>query len=153
MKKTFTILILAFVALSVLMIFIGKTDKNVSDENLNAADTDLPSKAQLALYYFHGDVRCQTCLALENFAKLTVDSLYNDKVESEDLIFQTVNYDLEQSKNLVDQLGITYQALVIVDYRVEPPTVVNLEKIWDYSSDQAAYSAYVKENLDQFLIN
>lgn len=45
----------------------------------------------IEVIYFHGNMRCITCKAIEKYARETVDSIFPDEKESGRVIFRTVN--------------------------------------------------------------
>jgi hypothetical protein len=48
---------------------------------------------QVIAYYFHGTVRCETCLNIEKQAHELVMSRFAAELASERLVFKPVNYD------------------------------------------------------------
>ena len=63
----------------------------------------------VAVYYFHHERRCATCLAVEKVAKEAVREFYGDSVP-----FMVVNLDVEKGKKTADKLGVEMQALIVV---------------------------------------
>ncbi len=48
---------------------------------------------QVIAYYFHGTVRCETCLRIEKEARDFISKRFVADLASERLVFKTVNYD------------------------------------------------------------
>ena len=70
--------------LSMLPLFIGLLLSACSSSNNDRAeDKSGISDNRVEVIYFHGNMRCLTCKAIEKFAKETVDSMYPDEVKME----------------------------------------------------------------------
>ena len=62
------------------------------------------------VYYFHGSQRCKTCIAVEKAARESVATLYG---EQEQVRFVEVPTDDAANKRLVEQYGVTWNALIV----------------------------------------
>ena len=69
---------------------------------------------KVEIYYFHFTRRCNTCVSVEENAKLAVESLYADKVKTGEYSFKGLNLDDASSKALAEKLSVGGQALLIV---------------------------------------
>lgn len=70
--------------------------------------------AEVGVYYFHFERRCNTCISVENNSKKAVEDLYPDQVKSGEYFFQSVNLDEESGKEIGDKMDIKMQTLVVV---------------------------------------
>ncbi|MDP4208236.1 MAG: nitrophenyl compound nitroreductase subunit ArsF family protein [Bacteroidota bacterium] len=70
--------------------------------------------AKVEVYYFHFTQRCTTCHAVEDNAKLAVESLYADKVKKDEYTFKGLNLDDASSKEIAKKLGVGGQTLLVV---------------------------------------
>ncbi len=62
------------------------------------------------IYYFHGKQRCKTCIAVQNFTMETVKQIYGD---NQMVQFREVLTDDAGNKALVEQYGVTWNALIV----------------------------------------
>jgi uncharacterized lipoprotein NlpE involved in copper resistance len=93
--------------------FIGCKNKTEQKEA-----TELKEKITVA--YFHGERRCETCIAVGNIAKLTVEENYKD---NKDVAFKDINIDLDENEALAEKYEIAGSALlIIVDGKAEDIT-------------------------------
>ncbi|HDR88205.1 MAG TPA: hypothetical protein ENN63_01070 [Bacteroidetes bacterium] len=74
-----------------------------------SAIPDSRAEKKAEVYYFHFTHRCITCKTLEKEAKEAVEELYGDQV-----FFSAYNLEEEAGKKKGDELGVSYQALLIV---------------------------------------
>jgi thioredoxin 1 len=68
----------------------------------NAAPAGHPAAAkaanQVVAYYFHGTVRCETCLKIERLALETLQQRFASELAASRLVFMSVNYDQPEKK-------------------------------------------------------
>lgn len=72
------------------------------------------SESKIEVYYFHFTRRCLTCNAVESEAKKAIETLYPKQVKAKTITFQSINLDLESSKEISKKLKTSEQALLIV---------------------------------------
>ena len=74
---------------------------------LSSAQTGNQAKVQA--YYFHNQVRCETCRTVESEAKLNLKELYGDKVS-----FQALNLEDKAAQEIAKKLKVSGQTLLVV---------------------------------------
>lgn len=62
------------------------------------------------VYYFHGNQRCKTCLAIEDVAKSTIADTYKDNANVK---FIEINIDKDENKDIVEKYEIAFSSLLI----------------------------------------
>ena len=122
-----------------------KTEGNVPDP----ADA---RRAGTVVYYFHGTMRCPTCLKMERYAREAVQEALGAEIDAGLVEWESVNYDESANEHFVREYGLSASALVVVspDER-STPDWRNLERIWDLANDEAAFKAYVVEAVNAML--
>jgi len=75
---------------------------SVFGQNVQISDKN----TKLLIYYFHVTHRCNTCIKIENTTKKILDTYYSKELKKGIIIFQSINCELPENKNLVDK----YQA-------------------------------------------
>ncbi len=86
---------------------------NAQDSQVQSGNQEMKT-AELGVYYFHFERRCNTCINVETNSKKAVEELYPEQVKSGEYFFQSVNLDEKSGKETGDELGIGMQALVVV---------------------------------------
>jgi hypothetical protein len=76
------------------------------------AATNTPNQ-QVIAYYFHGTVRCETCLKIEKQAKEAIERRFQTELDAQRLVFKPLNY--EQPENAHFQQ----------DYKLPCPSLAN----------------------------
>lgn len=70
--------------------------------------TDTQKSGEVKAYYFHGNVRCVTCEAVEKVSKEAIAEYYGNKVT-----FESINREEAKNKALVKKFKVSGTALII----------------------------------------
>jgi hypothetical protein len=134
-----------------------KNTKAVSDklQSKPAGDTlNAPSAAkhQVVVYYFYTTQRCSSCLKIEAYTKEAIDSAYSAQLKDSLIVWRMTNIDEKANEHYQDDYQL-YTKSVIVSDMVGGKQIrwKNLEKIWEYLDDKAAFQAYIKTGIDSYL--
>ena len=82
-----------------------------------ALPAEAQEDAQYVVYYFHGNVRCQTCTAIENQSHETITTMFADQLGSGELEWRAVNYDTPENAHFRDDLQLAFQSVVLAEER------------------------------------
>ncbi len=158
-KSLFSLLLLAFVAVSIAIAIrkIGPQADSESTQTTAAHDTSsattpvgLNSKlveSQFSAVYFHAPHRCPTCRTIESFSHEAL----TPEIASGKLAWQVADYTSDENASLVDQFKVFTSTVVLVE--VQDDKVVrwkNLEEVWNHTSDQADFTAYIHQAWSEF---
>ena len=101
MKKISSVIILTAIMLSSL--------------GLSAQDSETPKKGStpIEVYYFHYTHRCATCQAVEAVTEKSLKELYPEKVKNGEIVFLSVNIEVESNQPLVEQFKVGGQTLIV----------------------------------------
>ena len=106
----------------------------------------------LVVYYFHGNVRCVTCRAIETQAHETVQSDFASQLASEEIVWKKLNYEDAATADLAKQFAI--QVPVVVLAKMESGQVANwrrLDKVWALVGDRPAFAELIRTEIGQML--
>ena len=78
------------------------------------ATSDSISPNTIQVYYFHGSIRCETCVAVDEDTHQDLKELFPNRMENGDIIFQSVNVDKDERPDLVEKYKIYGQTLLII---------------------------------------
>ena len=95
-----------------LVLMVGIFSCNAQTSKKSDAKSTASTKVEV--YYFHFTQRCSTCHAVEDNAKLAVETLYPEKVKKGEYAFKGFNLDDASSKAIAEKLGIGGQTLLVV---------------------------------------
>jgi hypothetical protein len=117
-----------------------------------AADAPAAGDRQVVAYYFHGKLRCKTCVGMEG---MTADVLKTDfpaQLKDRTIDWRVVNYDDEANEHFIEDFQLVGPSLVLVElaggrqvrYR-------NLDKIWRLAHQEDEFKQYVRVQITAFL--
>ncbi|MDD2382137.1 MAG: nitrophenyl compound nitroreductase subunit ArsF family protein [Mariniphaga sp.] len=106
--KNLKVLFLGFILLAGSSFFAATNAKNRSNQD--------EKKTEVNVYYFHTNIRCVTCRAVESETKKNVEELFGNKVR-----FTAVNLDDEASEPKGKELGVKGTGLLVIkgDKKIE----------------------------------
>ncbi len=79
----------------------------------------IDSVKKLDIYYFHGQRRCATCLAVEQATQDLLNSEFKKELDAGVLKFTLLNYEKPESQALVQKYAVWGSALLIVNNKGE----------------------------------
>jgi hypothetical protein len=108
--------------------------------------------AQVIAYYFHGTVRCETCLSIEKQAHELMNTRFAADVASGRLVFKPVNYDQPENAHFSQDYKLPCPSLVLVrqkdgkdqDWKL-------LGQTWDFVQIPPKLDQYIEEETSKFL--
>jgi len=113
MKK---IIFLSIVLLSLSLLFsCNKTNSKKIDNQTNVSDkSNNITEKTIQVYYFHGSIRCETCVAVDDDTHKYLKELFPEKIDKNEIIFKSINIDKEERPDLVEKYQIYGQTLLII---------------------------------------
>lgn len=106
----------------------------------------------LIAYYFHGTVRCETCLLIEASARTVVEQQFAGELTANRLTWQSVNYDLPENRHFLTDFKLPCPSLVLVSQQEgKPPRWKLLGDTWQLVGEPSKLSDYVATEVRKFL--
>ena len=117
-----------------------------------ATDTSQVSHKVIA-YYFHGNRRCVSCRKIEAYTKDAIDSAFAADLKSGVLEWRVVNTDSAQNEHYLTDYKLYTKSVILSNLHDGKETRwKNLEKVWEFLGDRKEFAAYIKSELDSFLV-
>lgn len=153
-KTLFSLVLLGFVAVSVVFAILKAAPEAAdnreqaapsSEAEFTASPVGLTAKlaeSQFSAVYFHAPHRCPTCREIESFSH---DAL-TPEIEAGNVAWQIADYTADANASLVDQFKVFTATVVLVE--VQEGEVIrwkNLEEVWEHTSDQADFTAFIDQ--------
>ena len=122
-----------------------------------AAAADNPAAAQalddgLVVYYFHGEIRCPTCRAIESQSHETVENDFAEQLRSGEMAWRIVNYEKPESADLTKKFDVHMANVVLA--RMDGGEIKNwkrLDQVWALVGDKPAFAEFVRTEISQML--
>ena len=107
---------------------------------------------QTVAYYFHGTVRCETCLKIEQQAREVIERRFKPELDAQRLVFKPVNYDPPENAHFLLDYKLPCPSLVLVRQKVgKDEKWVLLNETWQLVEDPAKFNNYVETEVRNFL--
>lgn len=128
-----------YIIILLLLISIGKIDAKEQNEKIK-------------IMYFHGTMRCDGCVALENNIIRSVEALFDKEVKNGSFVYESLDFLAEGNGNYVELYKIESQTLIISKV-VDQKEVkwVNLDKVWDYAGNFHKMKKYIDKEVRKLL--
>ena len=152
-KKIVTGLLLGFVTLSIAALIVKEARQSASTGTA-ATVAPAPSSppAAVVAYYFHGTMRCQTCLAIERQAREAIESNFEEQIRSHQLVFHPVNLDEPQHRHFIEDFQLRTRSVVLARHKEgKPQRWKNLDQVWLLVHQPDRFHDYVTEEVALFL--
>lgn len=107
---------------------------------------------RIVAYYFHGRVRCVSCVKIESLSGRAIRERFPEELRTGELAFREVNVDVPGNRHFIDDYRLTSQSLVVVEYRDgRRVRWKNLEKVWTLLDSEKDFLRYVQEGVSAYL--
>jgi hypothetical protein len=106
----------------------------------------------LVVYYFHGNMRCATCEAIESQSHEVVHTDFASQVESGEVVWKILNFERPPGADLAEKFEIDTSIVVLVRMkggRIEEWN--RLDKVWALWDDKPAFADFVRGEIDEML--
>jgi hypothetical protein len=145
MNRLLVILVIMFIS------FSAGCVENEDEGAAQVIDRTVIADPHIEVIFFYGNMECYSCRTVGFYAEDTVNTYFADELESGDLVFMHVNYDLPENKELLQRYGASYSSLWIGTYTEEGFTAEQNLDVWYLMNDKEGYMAYFSEVIDKKL--
>ncbi len=165
MKKVLTVLLLSFVALSLMFVIFKevRASKSTTD-GVTAKEykklSDKPGDADLAamhgpdadiVCYFMNNQRCTSCYRIQTYAMEAVETNFADDLDGKRLIWEVFNVDEPENRHFIKDFGLYTKSVVLVKIRDgKQVEYKNLDMVWSLLGEEEAFKEYIAREVRQF---
>jgi len=115
--------------------------------------TDTPSVTadMVEVIYFHRAQRCRSCVYAENGVRYTLETYFNDELESGEVAFQAVNIEDKENTTIVNKYGAFTSSLFINKIISGTDHIEEVKEIWFVLGKDEAFIEIVKGKIEESL--
>ena len=137
-----------FAIIAVLIFLTGET-------GAAEKDVEIPSEREkVIVYYFHGTYRCPSCTKIEKWSYETIKDSFPKALKEDRLLWRPVNVDKPENRHFIKEYSLFTKSLIIAEVKGEKQTKwKNLDKVWRLLRDQEKFSAYVTQEVKNYMDN
>jgi hypothetical protein len=106
----------------------------------------------LIVYYFHSNVRCATCQAIESQSHETVQTAFESELADGQMVWKTINYEEVDGEDLGRQFEVQVPVVVLAQRNSgQLGEWKRLDRVWALVSDKEAFADYVEAEIRKML--
>jgi len=151
-KKLVTGFLLVFVMASIGFLLVKESRRGAQVAARTSGPAVAMSGPGVVAYYFHGRVRCTSCVRIGNLSGKAIRERFPEELRKGLLAFREVNIDEPENRHFIDDYGLSGQSLVIVEYRNgRQVRWMNLEKVWTLLDSEKEFFPYVQEGVSSYM--
>ena len=108
-------------------------------------------KDGVQVYYIHGNLRCTTCVAIENYSREAVETGFAEELRSGQVEWHAINYEAPGNAHYAIEYEIVAPSVILAKFddgrQVEWK---GLHEVWQHVGDKDAFVNYVQNCLREF---
>ncbi|MBT0653215.1 nitrophenyl compound nitroreductase subunit ArsF family protein [Geomobilimonas luticola] len=106
----------------------------------------------VVVYYFHGTLRCETCLLIETLAEGTLQADFPEELANGRLVWRPLSVDLPENAHFVKDFGLGANELVVIrQHKDGGATWGKVPDIWNLAANPGRFSQRLREEVVRFL--
>ncbi|HMS15596.1 MAG TPA: nitrophenyl compound nitroreductase subunit ArsF family protein [Planctomycetota bacterium] len=103
--------------------------------------------AAVTVYYFHTDVRCKTCNAIEAKTRSVLERTFASELALGRLRFVAINMDAPDGRVYRDRFDLSFGTVVVIG-RGQPSAFQNLEEVWGLiGGEELEFDEYITSHV------
>ena len=106
---------------------------------------------KLEIYHFHGTNQCYSCITVGDYAEATVNTYFKEEIEKGIIVFDHINGELPENRDLVIKYGATGSSLWLGTYKGDDFSAEQNTNVWYKIKDKTDYMNYLKGVIEQKL--
>lgn len=141
MKRTFLLFITMF-------LFLASCKE--SEKTEYTADVN---KTCVEILYFHGDMRCKNCYAMEKGVSELLAEQFKDEVKDGKIVFKTIDITTPEGEQIADNYGVTWSSLFLNNWTDGKEERNDLTRMGmkTAAKDPVAFKEEVKQYILQYI--
>lgn len=168
-KTIVTIVLLLFVAVSVVYLVVNETGRKPVQNTtlpeatspqegqepsatLSASSEDTTAFTGVVAYYFHGNVRCATCRKIEAYAKEAIETGFVDALKEGRLEWRVVNVEDPVNEHYIEDFQLSTRS-VVLERTTGGKSLgwKNLQRVWELvHGDKENFLVYIQDETRDF---
>ena len=106
---------------------------------------------KLEVYHFHGTNQCYSCKTVGAYAEETINTYFSDELKTGKIVFDHINTELPENKDLAIKYGATSASLWLGSYDKTGFHAEQNTNVWYKISNKQDYMNYLKDLIQKRL--
>lgn len=140
---------LIFAVVIILAPFVIIASILLKKEFVQGEGAPVPGNDVIVATYFHGTVRCPSCLDIERLSMTALEGMFTAEMERGELLWRSIDYDQPGNEHYTKQYHLQHPSLVILRIAgSEEKEWKLLDKTWNLAEkDPDALVSYVQQEV------
>ena len=136
-----------------LCIFLTLFLSIISCAKEKGADETSAPEGVVEVLYFHGDMRCRNCVAMERAAKELLEEQYKEKTDNGKIVFKEIDITTPEGEKIGDKYQVSWSSLIIAtnDGKAEKHLDLTKEGFKYAVKEKQKFKDILSENIDSYL--
>ena len=141
-----------FLLMSLFLFLVSCGNGNV-ESNKTESLKESDGKTCVEILYFHGDMRCRSCVAMEKGVSELLEEQFRDEVKDGKIIFKTIDITTPEGEQIADKYGVSWSSLFLNNWVNGEEERNDLTRFGmkTAAKDREAFKEYIKENIINYL--
>ena len=122
-------------------------------ENKGSATDGESDKTYVEILYFHGDMRCRNCVAMEKGVSELLEDQFKEEMKECKIVFKTIDITTPEGEQIADNYGVTWSSLFLNHWKDGKEERNDLTRMGMQTAakDPAAFKEEIKSRIDNYL--
>ena len=134
-----------------LTLFLSLSSCSKTEKTDDVADD--PHKTCVEILYFHGDMRCRNCYAMEKGVSELLEDQFKDEVKDGKIVFKTIDITTPEGEQIADNYGVTWSSLYLNNWKEGKEERNDLTRMGmkTAAKDPATFKEEIKKHINSYL--
>jgi len=119
-------------------------------ETVKSDEVKVPAD-RVEVVNFFGTQRCVSCLTIGKFSKKTIEEKFAEEVKSGKVVYQEINVDLPENREIVVKYKARGSSLFINTVRGETEEIAEDTTVWRLTGNEAQFISYLDNKINSLL--
>lgn len=122
-------------------------------ENKEVATDEESDKTCVEILYFHGDMRCRNCVAMEKGVTELLEDQFKEEVNEGKIVFKTIDITTPEGEKIADNYNVSWSSLYLNNWKDGKEERNDLTRMGMQTAakDPAAFKEEIKSRIDNYL--
>jgi hypothetical protein len=107
---------------------------------------------RLIVYYFHVNMRCRTCLSIENLTRTALEQGFGKELREGKIEWKPINVEKPENEHFIADFQLASRTVVLFEVKKgQPARWENLQQVWYLVGNEQEFIAYVQDAIRSHL--
>lgn len=125
----------------------AKSDLAIAPTNITLTDNQV-----LAVYYFHGNMRCHSCKQIETLTRNAIEQAYSQELQAGQVNLIMVNLEADGNAHYIDDFQLITRSVVIaIEEANQVVEYHRLDGVWQLYNQPQQFTNYIYQQIGSLI--